>query len=95
MSVGIPVDKATLDRTIGNCIIGLHNQFATIEKIQAYLAARDTPTLMGMGYTEDDVTLVKSAFSQLTALIAIAEGQGTQAEENNFFFFADQLTGLQ
>lgn len=95
MSVGIPVDKATLDRKIGNTIIALRNTFDQVAIIQAYLAGKTTEDLEDMGYLEADVTLVKSAFTDLTKLSNVAHGQDVQADESNFFFFADQLTGLQ
>lgn len=95
MSVGIPVDKATIDRSVGNVILALHAQFDRVATIQAYLAGKTTQDLVDMGYTQADVTLIKSAFTDLTKLMAIAHGQDVQASESNFFFFADQLTGLQ
>lgn len=95
MAVGISVTKEALDRAAGKSVLQLHSVFETIEKVKSYLDGRsDADLISSFGYTQDEVTLLKTSFTALDKLRRIAGGQATQADADNFFFWADQLTGL-
>lgn len=95
MSVGYEVDKPTLDRTVGSLVVQLRSTFEQVASLKAWLDARQDSELTTLGYTSDDVTLLRSSFTDLNNLQKIAHAQGTQSNANDFFFNAGRLTGLR
>ncbi|MDR7189794.1 hypothetical protein J2Y46_002620 [Microbacterium sp. BE35] len=94
MAAGYPTDKPTVDARMGNSIIALRNQLDDVTRINAWLQGKQDADLVSQGWTSEDVATMKSAFLALAKLSLIANGQSTQAQADDFFFFADRLTGL-
>jgi hypothetical protein len=96
VSVGYQVTKATLDNQVGNAVVQLRDALERFEPIKAWLDATADATLEDapFGYTSQEVAILKSAVTDITNLGLTARGERAQAVANNFFFFADQLTGI-
>ena len=95
MTVGYPVNKAVIDSRAGYLVKTLRDVFAGVQTLKGVLDGLDDPTLTGMGYTSTEIAWLKSGITDLYNLANIANGQGTQAQANDFFFFADRLTGVE
>lgn len=93
MSVGFPQDKAAIDIRAGALSVQIRDLLTDISEFQGLLATKQDTDLTALGYTEAEVTLLKSAFTQLDQLRQVALGQATQSAANNFLFFSNQLTG--
>ena len=63
-------------------------------QIHEWLSDQDDADIEAMGFTTEDVTLVRAAFVDLNKLSAIAHGQDVQPAASDFFFHADHLVGL-
>ncbi len=94
MAVGYAADKAALDSRAGHLAASMRDLLVDVQRMKMWLDARTDEQVMALGYTADEVTLLKSAFTQLDALRAIATGQSTQATANNFLHFSNQLVGV-
>lgn len=93
MSVGYPDNKAAMDARAGGLAIQARDLFAAVGNFQAYLASKTDSELVTLGYTQGEVTLLKSAFTQLDALRLVATGQQTVPAANNFLFNSNKLVG--
>ena len=98
MAVGYPINKNVIDSRAGYLVKTLRDTLAGIETMKGRLDALTTQQLVDMGYDEatlQEVSVLKSAFTDLANLALVANGQGTQAQVNDFFFWADRLTGVE
>lgn len=99
MSVGYAVTKPILDQRAGALCETLRNTFQDLVTLNDWLLGKTTADLIALGYVNNaapnnEVDVLKSAIQQLVNLYAIGNGQSTQATTNDFFFFADKLTGI-
>lgn len=95
MSVGFSQDRTAIDNRAGSLSAQTRDLLTQIQHFQLFLSGKSDADLMNMpnGYTQDEVTLLKSAILALDQLRLVAQGQATQSAENNFLFFSNQLTG--
>lgn len=94
MSVGFPIDKGAIDNTIGSLVVSLRSDLAAAERINEIVWNLPESKLVALGYTADDVALLKSAISSLAALGRVATGRQELSGASNFFFDAGKLAGL-
>lgn len=93
MTVGYPRDKQTIDNRAGRLAKVLRDTLDDVTQFKAWLDTQTDQALTGLGYSTDDVALLKSAFTDLSKLAAVAHGQQTQADPSDFFFWASHLIG--
>lgn len=91
---GFSTDKNAVDARIGSLVLQLRDSLDGIERVKVWLDGKTTQDLVDLGYSEGDVAVIKSAFTDLSNLAGIAEGRGTQVEVSDFFFWARQLVGV-
>lgn len=95
---GFAFTKSALDARVGQVVIGLQAGFDGVEQIQALLQdptrASDT-ILLALGYAQDEINGLRAAFNALSNLDKIGHAQAVQAAENDFWFDAKNLTGVQ
>lgn len=101
MSAGYPVNKAVIDSRAGYIVKTLRDTLAQAVTLKAVLDGLTTEQLEAMGYVEDaqtgqtEVSWLKSGITDCAALSAVANGQQAQPAANDFFFWADRLTGVE
>jgi hypothetical protein len=96
MSVGFEVTKQSLDNQVGSAVVTLREAFDRFAPIKQWLDATADAVLEAApyGYTSGEVAILKSAVTDMANLAATAHGERAQATPSDFFFFADQLTGI-
>lgn len=94
MSAGFQVTKASLDQRIGASVVAGESWFEDVERIATWLAGKTDSEVIALGYTSDEVALIKSSFVDLDNLRKVAYGQQAQANANNFFFWGSKLRGV-
>lgn len=92
---GIPVNKDIINGRAGYLVKTLRDTLAEVGRLKAYFDSVGTPGLTGLGFTTDEAALLGSAFGDLDKVRRIANGQDTQAEASDFFFWAKRLTGIE
>jgi hypothetical protein len=101
MSVGLPLTKTDLDNRAWSAVQQVWGALETIHQLAELLAnptiiPTDT-TLTALGYTQTEVNLLRAAINDLgsaTGLWGVAHNQKTVTTTNNFFFSAQQITGV-
>ena len=95
MSVGFTTTKGTLDTQSGSLAqqIGLWARSAA--NLQTYLLATPDSDLELLGYTPDDVALLKSGAADMAKLAQIYAGQAEQTPAYDFRTFTARIAGLQ
>jgi len=97
MSVGFPASKSDIDSRAGGLVTALRDTLYDCQRFSSLLQ-NDTrfsaANMLTLGYSAAEATLLKAAFTDLTALYNISHALGTQAVANDFFFNAGQLTGV-
>lgn len=92
---GIPINKNILDQRVGFLAKQLRDTFEDIEKVKVYFDAVGSQGLLDLGYSQSEVDVMVSAFTDLDKLRRIANAQDTQTSNNDFFFWARRLVGLE
>ena len=94
MSVGLPVTQGEIDSRAGEIARTFQRAFEDVFTMQTYLEATPNPDLVALGYSEQDVAVLKTAFADLTQLANIWAGQEALAAPKDFRTFVRQLWGV-
>jgi len=96
MSVGLPTSKSDIDRLSGSISLDLDGVFARIKRLNAWLLTQTTADLVALGYSTtpvDEVSRLKSAYSDADQLRTIYEGTANLATAKDFRTFLKLLSG--
>lgn len=94
MSVGLPVTKSEIDSRAGDIARTFQRNFENVLTMQGYLEATPTADLVALGYTDQEVAVLKTAYADLTQLAAIWAGADALAAAKDFRQFVRQLWGV-
>jgi uncharacterized protein YaiL (DUF2058 family) len=93
MTIGLQLQKAQLDRDLGQTALALRKVLAQIEQLHHFCLITPDATLVNLGYTQAEVNTIKSAFVDGDTLNSLATGTGTLAAPQNLLANLDQLAG--
>jgi hypothetical protein len=91
MAIGLPVDKATLDVQSGDVARRLNIAFQDVFDMGYYLDGKSEADLVELGYTAQEVAVLKTAYTDLVQLAQIYRGELALAAAKDFRAFARQL----
>jgi len=94
MSVGLPVTKAEIDTRAGDIARAFQKNFEDVLTMQTYLEATPNPDLVALGYSDQEVATLKTAFADLSQLSRIWAGTEALAAPKDFRTFVRQLWGV-
>jgi len=94
MSVGLPVTKDEIDRRSGDLARSFQKNFDDVITLQGYLAATVDADLIALGYTANEVAVLKTAFADLVELGTIWAGTAALPAPKDFRQFVRQLWGV-
>jgi hypothetical protein len=94
MSVGLPVMKTEIDTRAGDIARSFQRNFEDVFTMQTYLEATPNPDLVALGYTDQEVAVLKTAFADLTQLATIWNGAVALPAAKDFRTFVRQLWGV-
>ena len=94
MSVGLPVTKSEIDTRSGDTARAFQTQFQNVATLQSYLEQTPDGDLVALGYTANEVAVLKTAFADLTQLGTIWLGQSDLKTAKDFRTFVRQLWGV-
>ena len=94
MSVGLSVTKTEIDTRAGDIARAFQKSFEDVVTMQTYLEATPNPDLVALGYTDQEVAVLKTAFADLSQLGRIWGGAEALAAPKDFRAFVRQLWGV-
>ena len=94
MSVGLPVTKGEVDTRAGDLARSFQQAFENVATMQTYLEATPNADLVALGYTDQEVATLKTAFADLTQLTTIWTGTAALPAAKDFRIFVRQLWGV-
>jgi hypothetical protein len=100
MSVGRGITKNDIDQRMAAVVEQVWGSLNIANQAALWLANTNIITdamLTSLGYSGAEITLLRAAVNDLgsaNGLYGIAHGTKTQATVNNFFFSAQQITGV-
>ena len=94
MAVGLPVTKTEIDTRGGDIARTFQKSFEDVVTMQTYLEATPNPDLVALGYTDQEVAVLKTAFADLSQLGRIWGGAEALAAPKDFRAFVRQLWGV-
>lgn len=96
MSVGLPVTKSELDTRAGDVARAFQRSFRDVVTLKAYLDATPDADLMALepGYTQGEVTTLKTAINELAQLGTIWTGDVDLPAAHDFRTFVQRLWGV-
>lgn len=94
MAVGISTNKMTLDSQSGMLAQQIQTWSRSATSLEGYLAGATEADLIALGYTSDDVALLKSAVHDMAQLASIFFGETTQDPAYDFRTFVARIGGI-
>jgi len=94
MSVGLPVTKNEIDSRAGDIARAFQKSFEDVLTMQTFLEGQPNADLVALGYTDQEVATIKTAFTDLTQLSTIWSGAASLAAPKDFRAFVRQLWGV-
>lgn len=94
MSVGLPVTKGEIDSRAGDIARNFQKSFENVATMHAYLQQTADADLVALGYTSQEVAVMKSAYADLALLGRVWAGLEPLPEAKDFRAFVRQLWGV-
>ena len=91
---GLPVTAAEINNVAGSLIRGLFASMKSVTQFKAFLDTKSENDLVLLGFTTAEVAILKSAFVDLAALVAVFEGTGTRTPAYDHRTFSKLLIGV-
>lgn len=94
MSIGLTYNKTHLDTVMGSLARDLKKTMDDSVELYRILVALPDADLVSMGYTSNEVAVLKTAWSDASQLAGIFNGGVTLLSAKDFRVFLKQLWGL-
>ena len=94
MPVGLAVSKGEIDARAGDITRGFQRLFGDVLTMKGFLDQTPNADLEALGYTPQDVAVLKTAFGDLFQLTEIFTGNQNLPQPKDFRTFIRQLWGL-
>jgi hypothetical protein len=94
MAVGLAVTKEEIDTRAGDISRAFQRAFDDVITMQGFLLATPNPDLVDLGYTDQEVATLKTAFTDLQQLTSIWTGQAALPDPKDFRTFVRQIWGV-
>jgi hypothetical protein len=97
MAAGYPIAKTDLDNTMGRLVTALRDSLRDCVTFKALLddaTILPDATLTTLGYSAGEITQIRASFTDLKKLSDISQASAVQASNNDFWFNAKHLAGL-
>jgi hypothetical protein len=94
MAVGMAISKTEIDARAGDITRGFQKAFGDVATLKSFLDQTADSDLVALGYSSEDVTLLKSAFGDLWQLGQIWSGQADLQVAKDFRVFVRALWGV-
>ena len=94
MSVGLAVSKGEIDARAGDIARTFQRAFEDVTTLQAYLSSVTEQDLVAMGYSAQEVAVLKTGYNDLTQLGTIWVGAASLAQPKDFRTFVRQMWGV-
>jgi len=92
---GYPTDMTAINNRAGQVAKAMRDVLTDVQHMKAFFDTKTDAELEALGYTAQEVAVLKSAYTQLDQLRLVATGQAEQVGANNFLYFSNQLLGVQ
>lgn len=94
MSVGLAVTKGEIDSRAGDIARTFQRAFEDVGTMKTYLDATVEADLIALGYTANEVAVLKTAWADLAQLATIWIGSAALPAAKDFRQFVRQLWGV-
>lgn len=94
MSVGYPLNKQVIDSRVGYLTKTLDDTLDGFATLKTTLDRLQDSDLTGMGYTADDITVLRGIAAAMAKLRQVAHGQDTQSPASDYFYYGPKVTAL-
>jgi len=94
MSVGNAPSKTEVDTRSGDISRAFQRAFNDVLTLKGYLDSTADADLIALGYTQDEVTSLKTAWNDLFQLSTIWTGQANLAAAKDFRTFVRRIWGV-
>lgn len=92
--VGLAITKQEIDARAGGLARQAQMLFRDITTLQVFLERSTVESLEGLGYTADDVTLLKTAIGDLAELANVYKGGQALPQPKDFRTFVARIGGI-
>lgn len=94
MAVGFTITKGEIDTRMGEMARGQQRVFKELAVLKGYLDATVDADLVALGYTTEEVAVLKSAAADLAELSNVFVGNAEVSPAKDFSQFVRQLWGV-
>lgn len=92
---GIPITKDIVNSRVGYLTKQLRDTLNEITRTKAIFDDLGDDGLTALGFTLTEAQLIRAAFFDLDKVRQVATGQAQQVGNNDFFWNAKHLTGIE
>ena len=92
--VGLAVTKSEIDSRAGDIARTFQRAFEDVATLKLYLDGTDEATLVALGYTSNEVAVLKTAWADLAELGTIWIGAAALPAAKDFRQFVKQIWGV-
>lgn len=89
------MDKSIIDAALGTLAVNLREWTASATHLADGLARLDDTQLGALGYSTDDVALIRTAVAVMHGVSQVVHGEITVAVAQDFMLLLVPLTGIQ
>ena len=94
MAVGLAITKNEIDARSGDTARGFQKLFGDVLTMKSYLDQTPNADLEALGYTAQEVAVLKTAFADLFQLTEIWTGNSNLSQPKDFRQFVRQIWGV-
>ena len=92
--IGIQYTKANVNELVGSTALDIAAAFTRVRQVKTWLDTQTVDDLVALGFSLEEATVIKSAYTDLSRAAAIGMGLDVQSEPYDFTTFARRLWGL-
>ena len=94
MSIGLAATKQEIDSRSGDLARNFQRSFIQVLTLKAYMDATPDADLITLGYTQTEVTNLKTAVTEMNQLAGIWNGTANLSVAKDFKVFIQRLWGV-
>ncbi len=94
MSIGLAATKSEIDSRSGDLARNFQRCFIQVKTLKAYCDATPDADLITLGYTQGEVTNLKTAVTEMNQLTDIFNGAANLSVAKDFKVFIQRLWGV-
>ncbi len=93
MALGLSATQSDINNVGGSLVRGLFNSLKSVQQFKAFLDTKTDADLLLLNFTQPEINILRSAFTDLNALVNVFEGTATRTPAYDHRTFSKLMLG--